>query len=150
MEEWTPELTLNHDLLDREHVELFRRLAKAGAAIEDAPDDVEAAVAALAEVLVEHLADEEQLMDDSLYPERVRHKSAHELFVADFERMRVELREKGPTDAVADALLRRIPEWLRFHIRVNDAPFGAYLARRRQAQPGDVRVRRKDGGRRLS
>lgn len=86
-------------------------------------------------------------MDDLLYPERVRHKSAHELFVADFEQMRAELRAKGPTQVVANWIRRRIPEWLKFHIRVNDQPFAAWLLRRRdeaekpRPRKGDTRTK---------
>jgi hemerythrin len=131
MVEWTPELTLNHDLLDEQHVEIFRRLGDAVRALEGPAAGVDEAVVALAEALIVHLAAEERLMDEALYPERKRHRSAHELFMADFEQMREELGRLGPTPLVADWLGRRIPEWLGFHIRVNDAPLGAFLSRRR-------------------
>ncbi len=146
--EWTPELTVNDELLDAQHVEIFRRLADASSALERTRVEAESAVAAFADVLLSHVASEEQLMEETLYPERVRHRSAHEMFVSDFTRMRAELAEKGPTPLVAEWLRVRIPEWLRFHIRVNDAPFGEYLARRR-AQGGEPRTR-KQTGRRLS
>jgi len=142
--EWSPELTLNDELLDPQHVDLFRKLADAVAALEGPRASAEAAVGVFADALMGHLAAEERLMNESLYPERVRHRSAHELFVADFERMRTELRANGATPLVAEWIGRRIPEWLRFHIRVNDAPFGDWLARRRQ-QPANVRRRRDDG-----
>ncbi len=129
--EWTPELTLNHDELDRQHVELFRRLREAIAALEGTRADVERAVALLVDEVVEHLAAEERIMQESLYPERARHRTAHEIFLADVERMRAELRETGATPIVAEWLRVRIPEWLHFHIRVNDAPLGSHLARRR-------------------
>jgi hemerythrin-like metal-binding protein len=147
--EWSPELTLNHELLDGQHVDLFRKLADAGAAADGPREAAGAAVDLFAEALLTHVAVEERLMDETLYPERVRHKSAHELFVADLERLRARLRASGPTPEVVEALRTRIPEWLRFHIRVNDAPFGAYLAWRRHLPPGDARLR-KDDGRRLS
>jgi hemerythrin len=147
--EWSPELTLNNELLDEQHVDLFRRLAAAADALEGPREALDEAVDAFADALVSHLASEERLMDESLYPERVRHKSAHELFIADFEKLRAELRASGPTVAVTDGLRRRVPEWLRFHTRVNDAPFGAYLARRRQFGPSAGRLPR-DTGRRLS
>jgi hemerythrin len=147
--EWSPELTLNNELLDGQHVELFRKLESAAAALEGPRAALESAVEAFADALVSHLAVEERLMDETLYPERVRHKSAHELFVADFQRVRAELRTSGATPAVAEGLRRRVPEWLRFHTRVNDAPFGAYLARRRQLGPAAARAPR-DHGRSLS
>ena len=145
--DWSPELTLNNELLDGQHVDLFRKLEAAAAALDGPREALTDAVDAFADALVSHLAVEEQLMDETLYPERVRHKSAHELFVADFEKVRAELRTSGATPAVAEGLRRRVPEWLRFHTRVNDAPFGAYLARRKAAGPGRAP---QDHGRRFS
>lgn len=147
--EWSPDLTVNHELLDEQHVDLFRRIRDAVAALDGARASFEAAVASLSDALLAHLAVEERLMDETLYPERTRHRSAHEMFVADFGQMRAELAAKGPTPAVAEWVRVRIPEWLSFHIRVNDVPFGEFLARRRSQQPGEAR-RRGDGGRRLS
>jgi hemerythrin len=148
MAEWTPDLTLNHELLDDQHVEIFRRLGDAGRALDGPAARVEKAVQALADALVTHLAAEERLMNEALYPERTRHRSAHELFMADFEQMRDELRRLGPTPMVAEWIRHRIPEWLGFHIRVNDAPLGAFLARRRAV--GAPARAAKQGGHRPS
>lgn len=145
--EWSPELTLNHDLLDDQHVDLFRRLQAAAAALDGPREALEDAVTGFASALVDHVAVEERLMDETLYPERVRHRSAHELFVADLQKLRAELGAQGATPSVAEGLRHRIPEWLRFHIRVNDAPFGAYLARRRQVGPSPLRPPRDNGHR---
>jgi hemerythrin len=146
--DWSPELTLNDELLDAQHVDLFRKLESAAAALEGPREALDAALAAFSDALMSHLSVEEHLMDEGLYPERARHRSAHELFVAEFERMRAELRESGPTPLVADWVRRRIPEWLRFHIQVNDRPLATWLLRRRHQGAGEPR--RKDDGRRLS
>jgi hemerythrin len=146
--DWSTELTLKHEVLDAQHAELFRLLDALSAILEGPSGPIEIALAALSDSFVTHLATEEQIMDDALYPERARHKSAHELFMADFLQMRRALREDGATPAVVDWVTRRIPEWLRFHISVNDYPLGLYLARRR-AQPGGGRPAR-DGNRRPS
>jgi hemerythrin-like metal-binding protein len=147
--DWTPELTLNDDLLDRQHLELFRRLGDAGDALGGDRARLESAIAAFADALLDHLSTEERLMDETLYPERVRHRSSHELFVAGLERLRDELRRLGATPELDAAIRHRIPEWLRFHIRVNDAPFGEHLARRRPKPPAELRGRRVSS-RRLS
>jgi len=144
--EWSPDLTVNHELLDGQHVELFRTLADAGAALDGPPQALEAALDRFVDLLLTHFAVEERLMDESLYPERVRHRSAHEMFLADFERLRAALRAAEARPEAADGIRRRVPEWLHFHVRMNDVPFGAYLARRQQLQPDQ----RRDGGRRLS
>ncbi len=146
---WSPELTLNDEALDAQHLDLFRKLEEAAATLGGPPEGVDAAVDDVAEALLGHLAAEERLMDETFYPERIRHKSAHELFLADFEQMRQELRASGPTETVADWVRRRIPEWLRFHIRVNDEPFGEWLARLR-TRPGSGNPGKKGDARRLS
>ncbi len=143
--EWSPELTLNHELLDAQHVEVFRRLAEAGAALHGDRARLEAAVAAFTDALLDHVSTEEQIMEETFYPERVRHRSAHEMFVSDLQQMRAELARLGQTPDVEAWILQRLPEWLRFHIRVNDAPLGEYLARRRPPRPGDARPRRPSG-----
>lgn len=139
--EWSPELILNHELLDAQHLEIFRRLGEAAAALDSDRRTLEDAVTAFTDALLDHVAVEEQLMEETLYPERVRHRSAHELFVADLSRIRETLFRAGRTDDVDEFLLRRLPDWLRFHIRVNDLPFGAYLARRRSHPSADPRPR---------
>ncbi len=140
--DWTPELTVNHDLLDRHHVDLFRRLRDAAAAADaGALPALSAAVADFADAFLEHVATEEALMDASLYPERGRHRAAHELFVADVVQVRAELRDRGTTPAVLEWVRSRAPEWLRFHIRTNDAPFGAWLARQGPAIAARVGAR---------
>jgi hemerythrin len=131
MSDWSPELTLNHDVLDAQHLDIFRKLSAAADLLDGPRAEIEAAVAAAADALAAHLAAEERLMDEALYPERTRHRSAHELFMADFARMREELRQQGATAVVAEWVRHRIPEWLRFHLRVNDVPLAEYLARRR-------------------
>jgi hypothetical protein len=55
--------------------------------------------------------------------------------------MREVLGREGVTPAVAEWASLRAPEWLRFHIRTNDAPFAMHLARRRQSGPGRARDR---------
>jgi hemerythrin len=148
MAEPTSDLLLKHELLDAQHAEVFRFLASLSDAVTGPREGLEPAVAALADALVTHLASEEQLMLDSGYPERTRHKSAHELFMADFLQMRQLLLDEGPTPTAIDWIQRRIPEWLRFHISVNDFPLAVFLARKR-AQPS-VPGASRDGGRRLS
>jgi hemerythrin len=147
---WSPELTINDDLLDMQHVDLFRRLEEASDSLQGPREALDAAVSVFADSLMTHIALEERVMDDLLYPERVRHKSAHELFVADFEQMRAELRSKGPTPAVVNWVRRRTPEWLKFHIRVNDQPLAAWLQRRRDEAEKPQRVRKSEGSKRSS
>lgn len=144
---WSPELTLNHADLDRQHADLFRLVEAAAAAAEQGTRaEAERAVQSFADALLEHLSAEDAVMDETLYPERGRHKLAHELFARDFMQLREELREKGPTPVVAEWLRSRIPEWLRFHILANDVPLAAHLSSRATT----ARAPRRGVARRLS
>src|SRR5512138_3718747 len=111
--DWTPELTVNDELLDRQHVVLFRLLVDAEAALGAGAAALEAAVSAFADEMLDHVASEERLMDDTGYPERARHKTAHEMFVADLVQVRCELGRLGVTPPVIEWVRMRAPEWLR-------------------------------------
>jgi hemerythrin len=150
MADWTPELTINDELLDTQHVALFRLIDDTADALRGPREVLDAKMTVFADSLMEHLAIEERVMDELLYPERVRHKSAHEMFVADMERMRAEARTSGASPSVTDWVRRRLPEWLKFHIRVNDQPFAAWLLRRRAEAAAGRPMRRTDGGQRSS
>ena len=68
-------------------------------------------------------------MEDVLYPERARHRSAHELFMADFLQLRQALGEEGRPPSSRTGSRGGSRSWLRFHISVNDVP-----ARRRSSR----------------
>jgi hemerythrin-like metal-binding protein len=130
VKEWSPELTLNHDLLDPQHVGLFRLLDEAAAAAGGPPDALLRAMVRFGEALVAHVAAEERVMAETLYPDRARHKTSHDLLVADVLRVQAELACGEPSAKLLEVIRTHVPEWLRFHTRVNDGPLGAWLARR--------------------
>lgn len=137
---FTPDLALHHEQLDRQHADLFRLLDEAAAAFEQGSTAALArAVAAFAEALLEHTATEEALMEESLFPDRGRHRAAHEVFLSDLQQLRAELDATGPTPQVGEWLRVRVPEWLRFHVAVNDTKLGAHLARRAASGRGAPR-----------
>jgi hemerythrin len=149
--EWSPELILNHEALDSEHVTVFRLLGEAARAATGAPLELPARLTAFAEALVRHLREEERVMEEVLYPDRARHRTSHDLLVADVLAIQAECEAQGATARVVEAVSGRIPEWLRFHTRVNDGPLGEFLARR---TPNPTRTedptRRPEGARRRS
>jgi hemerythrin-like metal-binding protein len=130
--EWTPDLTLNHQDLDADHVELFRKLAAAAAAVGVSARALTDAMELLSEAFLAHVAREDALMAGSGYPEREAHRSAHDFFLAALARVGAAVAGRGPSADEVDWLQARAPEWLRFHVRVNDAPLVAWLARRRE------------------
>jgi len=145
--EWTPDLTLNHDLLDPQHVELFRLLDEVGAAAEGDAGGLPGAVTRFADALVAHVATEERVMAETLYPDRARHKTSHDLLAADVLGLEAELARGGPSPKLIEVARRRLPDWLRYHTRVNDVPLGEFLARR---GPNPTPIERREGTRKPS
>jgi hemerythrin-like metal-binding protein len=127
--QWSPELTLNHDLLDPQHVTLFRLLDEAAAAVDGEPDALLHAVARFGEALVAHVAEEARVMEEAHYPDRSRHGASHDLLVADVLGVLTELATSGPSPRIRTVVSTHLPDWLRYHTRVNDGPLGAWLAR---------------------
>jgi len=149
--EWSPELTLNHDELDPEHVNVFRLLDEVTRAADAAPNELRRRMTEFADALVAHLRHEERVMEESSYPDRVRHRTSHDLLVSDVLLLQAELEAQGPTPRVVEAVKTRVPEWLRFHTRVNDGPLGEHLARHGpNPTPEDDPTRRPEGARRRS
>lgn len=149
--DWTPELTLNHDELDPEHLTVFRLLKEAVQTADSQPQELLPKVNAFAEALLAHVRHEEAVMVDMLYPDRARHKASHDLLLSDVFSVESEIQADGPTPHALDTLKKRVSEWLRFHTRENDGPLGEYLARR-LPRPSKVEspTRRPEGARRLS
>ena len=141
---WTPDLILNQQELDADHVDLFRKLAAAAAALGAPRVALAEAMGALSEAFLAHVAREDALMAASNYPEREAHRTAHDFFLAALARIRAALAQHEPTAEEAEWLRSRAPEWLRYHVRVNDAPLSAWMARRpERTGPGEDAARRR-------
>lgn len=126
-----PELVLGYEEIDTQHRGILEAMERAAAAARagDLPG-TRAAVAALGDVLVGHFSAEEGFMAESLFPDRGRHKAAHDLFMQDFAQLGREL-SGGLSDLVVQWVATRVPEWVKFHIRVNDSALATYLSSKR-------------------
>jgi hemerythrin len=136
----TSELTSGFEEIDGQHRILLQRMD--AAAVAARADDVAAtkdALTRLGDYLMAHFAAEESFMAASGYPERGRHKSAHDLFMQDFVQLTRELELTGLSVPAVQWISTRVPEWIKFHIQVNDIPLGRFLASKRfrpEAAPG--------------
>jgi len=139
----TSELVSGFEEIDGQHRVLFQRLDCVLEAVKS--DDLAAtkqAFQGLSDYLIAHFAAEESFMAAARYPDRSRHKSAHDLFMQDFAQLARELEATGLSVPVLQWITARVPEWIKFHIQVNDLPLGRFLASRR-FRP-DVESRRVD------
>ncbi len=83
----------------------------------------------LIEAAALHFAYEEEWMERTAYPDRVVHRTAHELFLQDLHTSGQEIRAAGVTPRVLDWACGRLQHWLRFHIEKNDRPLARHLER---------------------
>jgi len=127
-----PELVSGFVEIDGQHSLLFQRLEAALQAVQsDSLATTKRALQDLGDYLLAHFAEEERFMADAEYPERGRHKSAHDLFMQDFVQLTREIDVTGLSLPVTEWITTRVPEWIRFHIQVNDLPLGRYLSAKR-------------------
>ncbi|HET9596330.1 MAG TPA: hemerythrin family protein [Anaeromyxobacteraceae bacterium] len=125
----TPELTCGFEEIDGQHRTLLQRVdAAVQAAKSDDLPATRSALSALGDYLASHFTAEESLMSANTYPERSRHKSAHDLFMQDFAQLQREVESTGLALPNVLWISTRMPEWVKFHIQVNDIPLGRYLA----------------------
>ena len=128
----TPELIAGYEEIDGQHRILFERLEAAVNAVQaDDAASAHDAMTKLGDYLMAHFAAEESFMNSAHYPERGRHKSAHDLFMQDFVQLGEELKSGGLSVPFVQWITMRVPEWLKFHIQVNDVPLGRFLASKR-------------------
>jgi hemerythrin len=130
--------------IDAQHEDLLRR-ARSLRAIVQARDEASAleALDAMLEATVLHFAFEEDIMERTQYPERVRHRGAHDLFLQDLHALASEMADAGLTAEVETWATERMPEWLSFHIQTNDAPLARHLQHARvRGQPPRTRTDR--------
>lgn len=131
----TSEILCGYRDIDAQHRVILDRLeASRLAAGADDLAGTKQALAALGDALMGHFQAEEVLMNESTYPERGRHKVAHDIFLQDFQQLTREIEVMGLCPPTLSWLATRLPEWMKFHIQVNDVPLARFLsARQHQA-----------------
>ncbi|MBN2247507.1 MAG: hemerythrin family protein [Coriobacteriia bacterium] len=127
--EWTPDLVTGNELIDSQHHTLFRYANDLLDAIEDAEVDDEAAevyVWRLTDYVMEHFADEQDLMESVHYPERGIHVGMHDTLTG--ETMRLTARVMRGEIVAAPEIAKLITKWMREHILTADKQFVTYLS----------------------
>lgn len=127
---WTTALSVGHAMIDSQHRELFRRH---GQLVEAMGRGDVAEIGRLLDFLgnyvVEHFDEEEQLMKTSGYPGAALHVLAHAAFVREYQALRREFHDTGPTAAVTIRAKTWIADWLVSHIARADQALGVHLRR---------------------
>jgi hemerythrin len=137
MEGWNPNLDVGHPGMDAEHRGLYALTGQAAGCLErNDPGGVAGALAALFTTSEQHFLSEEALMVESAFPGLGEHREAHRAFLLDFGKLRAEVQARGLSPLFRLWFGSRFQDWLRYHIRGQDAQFYRHL---RQWQEGEAR-----------
>ncbi|KJS01740.1 MAG: hypothetical protein VR65_08335 [Desulfobulbaceae bacterium BRH_c16a] len=104
------------------------------------PDELSIVFDELIDYATYHFAAEEQLMQESNYPERVSHKQAHDEFIRRVLEMHTDYCSKRKSPFLE--ILAFLQNWLAAHILQSDAAFGRFLAVPLKNSPGDTGVKK--------
>ncbi len=131
--EWTPDLSVGDESVDRQHQEMFRRVYALVEAMQQrrARSAVQETFAFLEKYVIEHFDAELSLMTASLYPGTVAHHAEHQTFMRSYEDLKNAHLKIGASPAVVIELQRYVCRWLRSHIATTDKALGRFLLSRR-------------------
>jgi hemerythrin len=127
--EWTADLAVGHEEIDRQHRELFRRANEILDAMAEGrgPEEVERTVAFLSDFVTTHFKTEERLMALLAYPWITAHKAEHAAFVTSMLRLRDQFRAGGATLPLAVELQRLVCGLLADHFLKTDQALATFL-----------------------
>lgn len=126
---WTPSLSVGVDMIDEQHKEWFTRaenLFEAGKKGQ-AKEEVGKMLEFLDSYTRKHFADEEKYMKSINYPAYDEQKKAHEGFIAQLDKLRVDYEESGGSLSVIIGANKMVIDWLTKHISNMDKKIGDYV-----------------------
>jgi hemerythrin len=126
---WTPDLMLNVQAIDDQHRELIKRFNDLGEAVWDGKgkEEIVRIIDFVSEYTVFHFAAEETLMRNHGFPEYQGHKKAHDNLVEEVVRFRSGLEKTDAKSELVIAVVGRLGEWTREHIRKMDKELAKFL-----------------------
>jgi hemerythrin len=129
--DWDPALETGEERIDDQHRSLFALANALDRAVSDGDTDPEIttdAVYRLTDYVVQHFADEEELMEAAGYPACGVHRSLHQHLTA--ETLGLAARFMSGGDVSPEMIAAFVADWLRVHIREEDMAFVRFAAER--------------------
>lgn len=129
MNPFDDELKTGVDTIDRVHADLLRLARDLQRAVAEgrSAEEVGSILNEFDTYARQDFLHEESCMREAGFPSYVQHKQEHESLATDIARLKAEVRNVGPTSALAVHLQRRIREWLVSHLNMADRELCDYL-----------------------
>jgi hemerythrin len=121
---WSKTLETGIKKIDEQHKELFRRidiLLDTGN-----KDRITETIDFLGKYIVEHFNDEQAMHAEAKYPKAAAHKTYHDNYVTQFQKLRDQFLKEGHTLTTSQAVNKNVVGWLKEHILVHDKEFADF------------------------
>ncbi len=128
--EWTPDLSVNHSVIDEQHKKLFNKFNKLLNYIGNAKEDGELEILEFLEAyIVTHFETEETVMKQVDYPDYAAHKAQHTKFIKTFNKFKREYEQyKEGHLYLALHIQQKLLNWLVHHVAQSDKKYGRFLS----------------------
>jgi hemerythrin len=119
---WDKTMTTGVPLVDNEHEELFRQVAKLHEAMlaGKGRNEIQKIMTFVGDYVVSHFAHEEKFMDDYRCPAAAANKAAHNQFIAKFKELQARFDSAGASGSLTLEIHDTLKNWLITHIRQID------------------------------
>jgi len=127
--EWTPEMSINHPLLDKQHQQIFSRLNELNVvAYHIQEKEVAEIINFLEHHAMTHFKDEEQVMKQYDFPYYTIHQAQHLTYIEKFDDFRQKYQQKkGNNLHLVLQIQKEMVDWLIRHIGESDKQLGLFL-----------------------
>lgn len=131
--EWTSMMAVGVDAIDTQHRQLFEQINRLLEACNQGKgkESIDQIVNFLEKYVVNHFQAEQKLMQETHYPDYLKHKGLHEQFIESFGRLKEQIAKEGNTINIVILTNRMVVGWLNDHILNVDKELGKYLNSRK-------------------
>jgi hemerythrin-like metal-binding protein len=128
--EWTPALSVNHPLIDKQHKELFNNFNKLLNYIGNNDEKGELEILDFLETYIAtHFETEETAMKQVNYPDYAAHKVQHTTFIETFNKFKREYEQNKEGHLyLALHIQRKLVNWLVHHVAQSDKKYKRFLS----------------------
>ncbi len=129
--EWSTKLEIGHEIVDKQHKELFRKIddvVKAGTKASVDPESFSIALTLLMEYCLMHFSEEENIQLKSNYPDYKMHKEQHTKFLKLLKGFEDEFKKNGASSELANKVETVAVDWLVIHIAKIDQTLANHIA----------------------
>lgn len=129
---WREKYEIGVDHIDRQHKELFHRVAEFVNSIkqegnwEEKTEKVCRTLEFMKDYVIVHFKDEEDYQKDIGYPDLEEHKESHDAMAKKIEQVELKFKAEGLKEELIEQFAGELLSWLINHVTIADLKIGEY------------------------